>query len=284
MLFTLNASDERGNIIQALILQPDETPTVPFGGNICRHHAVRATQLWFSYIKGACSHLEPTWKLCIFVLLILPKQPCLPRETWSASLENFMNRWSFWSPIQETLPETVWTATPMALPDLLPRKWKAFVEKLKNRSTVSIPRSYHKGFDGEVYSYIFCGFCDATTAYAAVFYLLMKTQKRMHTQFLVAKTRVAPVWMLTIPRLELLSALALLRLISLCLQPWNPPNEVLIWRIQQKPCMENKEWKTFVENHVNEIHKRHPLTKESLTQQTSLHGEWWWLSGKWAVC
>ena len=64
-------------------------------------------------------------------------------------------------------------------------------------------------------SYTSCGFCDAsTTAYAAVVYLILKTQRSTHTQFIVAKTRVAPMQTLTISRLELLSAMLLSRLIT----------------------------------------------------------------------
>ena len=79
---------------------------------------------------------------------------------------------------------------------------------------MSIPTSYHQGIDDNVCSYVLCGFCDASiTAYAAVVYFVMKTQRNTHTQFIVAKTRVASMQTLTIPRLELLSALLLSRLI-----------------------------------------------------------------------
>ena len=140
------------------------------------------------------------------------------------------------------------------------------MEELRNSGTVSIPRSYHKGFNGEVYSYTLCGFCDASrTAYAAVIYLLMKTQTRMYTQFLVAKTRVAPVRMLTIPRLELLSALLLSRLIitvSSALESTLPDLDMKCYTDSTVALYwtkgETKEWKPFVENCVNEICKRTP--------------------------
>ena len=59
-----------------------------------------------------------------------------------------------------------------------------------------------------------CGFCDASThAYAAVVYLVIKTDFSTSVQFVVSKTRVAPQQTLIIPRLELLSALLLSQLI-----------------------------------------------------------------------
>ncbi|GFR18242.1 hypothetical protein TNCT_7191 [Trichonephila clavata] len=55
------------------------------------------------------------------------------------------------------------------------------------------------------------GFCDASTkAYAAVIYL--KSKQEIH--LVSAKTRVAPIKQLTIPRLELCGALLLAELIS----------------------------------------------------------------------
>ena len=59
------------------------------------------------------------------------------------------------------------------------------------------------------------GFCDASRkAYAAVIYLVVRTSTDVYVQFVVFKTRVAPVQTQTIPRLELLSVLLLARLMS----------------------------------------------------------------------
>ena len=94
------------------------------------------------------------------------------------------------------------------LTGIIRNKWESLVEDLCNSSPVSIPRSEIE--ESILCSYTLCGFCDAsTTAYAAVVYLVMKTPPDVHTQFVVAKTRVAPLQTVTIPRLELLSALLL---------------------------------------------------------------------------
>ena len=79
-------------------------------------------------------------------------------------------------------------------------------------------------------------------------------------QFLCAKTRIAPLKKVTIPRLELLSALLLSRLISSVNNALEPEIEIsevichtdsqvaLCW-IQGK----DKEWRQFVQNRVMEI-------------------------------
>ena len=59
------------------------------------------------------------------------------------------------------------------------------------------------------------GFCDASiVAYAAVIYLVKVTSSGRHSSFVVAKTHVSPLKTQTIPRLELLSALLLARLMK----------------------------------------------------------------------
>ena len=80
---------------------------------------------------------------------------------------------------------------------------------------ISIPRSYHYRIEGTPHAYTLCGFCDASVqAYAAVVYLVIESHVSTNVKFMVAKTRVAPLQPQTIPRLELLSAFLLSKLIS----------------------------------------------------------------------
>ena len=151
------------------------------------------------------------------------------------------------------------------LPENLQREWKLLVDDLQHSKPISIPRNYLQGIAGEVCSYSLCGFCDAsTTAYAAVVYLVARMEKEGEgsVRFLASKTRIAPRQTVTIPRLELLSALLLARLVTTVLSALEPCLEVecytdstvaLHWI--KGTC---KEWKQFVQNRVNEISQKTP--------------------------
>ena len=95
------------------------------------------------------------------------------------------------------------------------QRWHQLVLSLQEKQTFTIPRCYLDGItDGEVISYQLCGFCDASCkAHAAVVYLL-ETSAGCKVQFVASKTRVTPLKSQTIPRLELLSAVLLARLMS----------------------------------------------------------------------
>ena len=132
---------------------------------------------------------------------------------------------------------------------------------------ILMSRCYLDGVQDEVLTYRLCGFCDASCgAYAAVVYLHMDTPAGQVVKFLVSRTRVAPLKKQTIPRLELLSALLLARLITSvstsleCEVKLTPPRccgdskVALFWNTGV-----DKDWKPFVRNRVLEIRQLVPI-------------------------
>ncbi|GFW64664.1 DUF1758 domain-containing protein [Trichonephila clavipes] len=94
------------------------------------------------------------------------------------------------------------------IPSSILENWNKFTKESKYLNSISIPRFMGIDQNSDI---ILHGFCDASTkAYAAVVYL--KSKQEIH--LVSAKTRVAPIKQLTIPRLELCGALLLAELIS----------------------------------------------------------------------
>ena len=124
-----------------------------------------------------------------------------------------------------------------------------------------MPRYYYKEVENPVKSSQLVGFCDASAkAYAAVVYLRMETYSQVHVQFVCAKTRVAPVTKMSIPRLELLSALLLAKLITSVAAAFETEtslddpvcysdSKVALFWIEGH----NESWKQFVQNRVVSI-------------------------------
>ena len=98
------------------------------------------------------------------------------------------------------------------LSDELLKRWNQLLMMLKRAKTITIPRCVYIA-SPKVMRLL--GFCDASAkAYAAVVYLRSENEDHVDVKFIAAKTRVAPVLAATIPRLELLSALLLSKLLD----------------------------------------------------------------------
>ena len=139
------------------------------------------------------------------------------------------------------------------------QKWMTDLQRVGN---VRVNRHYFPGQKTKVKSAVLHGFGDASRgAYCAVVYLCIESEDEYRTSLVAAKTRVAPSTPMTIPRLELLAALILARLVSAVREAltqvihieevfcWTDSITVFHW------IQSDKEFKQFVRNRIDEIHK-----------------------------
>ncbi|KAL0852869.1 hypothetical protein ABMA27_012663 [Loxostege sticticalis] len=144
-----------------------------------------------------------------------------------------------------------------AVPTEILNEWSTYREELKLLSNITIPRwiGIHTGDIIELH-----GFSDASKdAYAAVIYCrVIDSNGGVRVALIMAKTRVAPVRQISIPRLELCGAVLLTRLMIEVatvmnidrsrLHAWTDSTIVLAW-LNGHP----NRWKVFVANRVSEI-------------------------------
>ena len=138
-------------------------------------------------------------------------------------------------------------------------RWKQLLAMLKGAKTITVPRCVYCSMSLGRARLV--GFCDASAkAYAAVVYLQLEDGESVGVRFLASKTRVTPVSGTTIPRLELLSALLLAKLLTSI-------RDVLqtILQLEDPICFTDStasmywikgvqhDWKQFVENRVTSI-------------------------------
>lgn len=151
--------------------------------------------------------------------------------------------------------------------DLLPteinNKWKSIKSELNLIENISIPR--YLQFNGNTIE--LHGFSDSSQlAYGAALYMRSTNEAGdVQINLIAAKTRVAPIKKLTIPRLELSAAHLLakltkkvmdqLRLNSVQSYSWSDSQIVLHWLSKQP-----SKWPTFVANRTAQIHEMLPTT------------------------
>ncbi|XP_051159301.1 uncharacterized protein LOC127280387 [Leptopilina boulardi] len=158
------------------------------------------------------------------------------------------------------------------LSEKLSSRWIKFKEELAQLPEISIPRWLNLTSTSTTEIH---GFSDASQlAMAAVVFLkTSEPNQESKVTFVCAKTKVAPLKRLTIPRLELSAAQLLARLVNyvqrtleLCQVPvflWTDSSVALTW-INSHPSR----WKEFVHNRVSSIHDLVP------------QGQWRFIKGK----
>lgn len=188
------------------------------------------------------------------------------------------------------------------LTDDLKRRWEDFYQQLRELSKLSIPR---KAIPNTSELIEIHGFCDASLeAYGAAIYIRSRDiNGQWHSRLLCAKSRVAPLKTLTIPRLELSGALTLAQLSVKVANAWDLKVHnfylwtdsliVLGWLNSQQ-----KRLKTFVANRASQILSitkikqwRHVRTSENpadvitrgLTPQKLIDSSIWWNGPPWLI-
>lgn len=144
------------------------------------------------------------------------------------------------------------------LPERLLNEWVAYRDQLSSLSKFTIPRWMHTSCTNAFVE--LHGFCDASKdAYAAVVYLrVIDMNSIVHVNLITSKTKVSPIKVVSIPRLELCGAVLLTKLLAEVTEvlqvpkdhvhAWTDSQVVLAW-LSSHPSR----WKTFIANRVSDI-------------------------------
>ncbi|XP_008182367.1 uncharacterized protein LOC103309231 [Acyrthosiphon pisum] len=144
------------------------------------------------------------------------------------------------------------------VPHHIQLEWETYNNCLNELNSFSIPRWLGSNKNKQIEIH---GFADASMkAYGACIYMrTIDTDGIVKSQLVCAKSRIAPVKVISIPRLELCAALLLSRLIDVIIPAlnlsilrrylWTDSTVTLDWI-----SAESNRWKTFVANRVGEIH------------------------------
>ncbi|XP_050064280.1 uncharacterized protein LOC126553152 [Aphis gossypii] len=179
-------------------------------------------------------------------------------------------------------------------------KWKKYYSGLESLKELSIDRKC-KVQSGELFE--IHGFCDASMeAYGACLYIRSSDQQGIwHSRLLCSKTRVAPLKVATIPRLELSGALLLAQLAAKVADSWNINCETIhLWTDSMIVLgwlnSHSSRLKTFVANRVSQILEitkapqwHHVATNENpadilsrgITTQELQDATTWWFGPQW---
>ena len=145
-----------------------------------------------------------------------------------------------------------------AIPENLKPKWDTWLADLKRATEIRIPRCYTLGI-GEVRNVELHIFCDASEqAFAAAGYLRLEGKSGRRTVIVMAKSKVAPVKQLTIPKLELQAAVMGSRLAHTIIEMHTLKiSTKILWTDSQTviKCIgsEVRKYPPFVINRISEI-------------------------------
>ena len=162
------------------------------------------------------------------------------------------------------------------VPDLHLTRWRAWVDDLPKISRIAIGRCVKPVKSLDITSCQIHHFCDASqVAYGAVSYLrLVDMQGRIFCSFLIGKSRLAPLKVTTIPRLELTAATVLVQLNKILTKELQIPiDKVTFWTDSMTAIRyianESKRFHTYVANCVAFIREESSLSQWRYTDSKS---------------
>jgi len=168
--------------------------------------------------------------------------------------------------IQDLCRRKIWWDSPLSVSDEEP--WRRWLDDLRKLDQLKLSRCLKPVGFGLVKAVELHHFCDASReAYGAVFYLRQLDEDgQVHCTFVISKSRVAPLRVTTIPRLELCAAVLATQLdrmvhheldIEICRSVFWTDSTVVLQYIQN----EDRRFHTFVANRISAI-----LTSSSPSQ------------------
>uniref|UniRef100_A0A146L5E8 DUF5641 domain-containing protein n=1 Tax=Lygus hesperus TaxID=30085 RepID=A0A146L5E8_LYGHE len=190
------------------------------------------------------------------------------------------------------------------IPENLIKLWQSIIDNINVLSTLQIPRYVSTDIP---HQFQIIGFSDASEkAYCATIYLKVMYDTNTFTNLLVAKTKLAPLKTLSVPRLELLGALLLSKLYA-SIQPFieilgderieakffTDSTIVLGWLstppyllktfianrvIEITTVIRNSQW-----NHVSSTHNPSDLGTRGLTPDELVYNNLWWNGPDWLL-
>lgn len=147
------------------------------------------------------------------------------------------------------------------VPDSTLQQWQELKTSLLNIEKISIPRCVNPAGSKKLY---LIGCCDASIkAMSAAVYIAYHVQEQPHCRLLTSKTKVAPIKHVTLPRLELISAVLLSEVMKsvLCAIQINPDqlhcftdSMISYHWITSNPSR----WKPYIKRRVQMIHDNIP--------------------------
>lgn len=103
-----------------------------------------------------------------------------------------------------------------SLPDNLRSRWEDWKDGLERLKSVAVPRCYHPPELTDIVKVELHHFCDASDlGYGACSYIRYLSNEKVHCSLVMAKARVAPTKVTSIPRLELSAAVTSARMSSM---------------------------------------------------------------------